>query len=186
VAFQRSLREKVAQTDTAQRRFADMKRTADSATSRLNDALKAELAAIEKEFQEITREIGGGAGGGGRGAGGGGGRGAAPPAGGRGGGAGGAAGAPAGGGGAGGAGGGDDQNPAPENTTFTIQQRAGTITDVMNAWFNPTPAQLEAVRTLPTDLQKQVEKLQKLVGERIPALQKALTDAGVTLRTGTR
>lgn len=186
-SFQRSLRERVAQADSAQRRFADIKRVADSAASRLSDETKKELAAIEKEFQDVAREIGGGAGAGGRGGRGGGGGGGAAGAGGRGaaGGAGsGAAGrggaAPPAGGAAGGAAAIDEQTPPPEPTTLTIQQRAGTITDVLNSWFNPTPAQLETVKALPTDLQKQVDKLQKLVNERIPALQRAMTAAGVS------
>jgi photosystem II stability/assembly factor-like uncharacterized protein len=170
-SFQRSLRERVAQADSAQRRFADIKRVADSAAARLSDETKKELAAIDKEFQDVAREIGGGAGAGGRGGRGGG----AGGAGGRGGAAGGA-----GGGAAGGAAAIDEQTPPPEPTTFTIQQRAGTIADVLNSWFNPTPAQIENVKTLPTDLQKQVDRVQKLVNERIPALQRAMTAAGVS------
>jgi len=175
VAFQRTLREKQAQADTAQRKFAELKRSADSATAKLSDDQKKELAAIEKEFQELTREVGGAAGGGRGGAGG---RGAA----------GGRGGAPAGSPPAGGAAAGgatatppiDDQGPPPEQTTLTVQAKFATTTEMLNVPFNPTPAQIEAMKALPADLQKQVDRLMKLVKERIPALQQALQAAGVT------
>jgi photosystem II stability/assembly factor-like uncharacterized protein len=92
VKTQRSLREKQAQLDTAQRLLAAAKRAADSAGTKVTPELKTQIAAVEKELADITREVGaanagrggGGGGGGGGGAAGGGrggrggGRGAAP------------------------------------------------------------------------------------------------------------
>ncbi len=178
VAVQRSLREKQAAADTAQRRFAELKRAADSSASKVTDAIKAEIAAIEKEMTELTRDLGVvAAGAGGRGGRGGG---AGAPAGG--GGRAGGAGAGTGAGAAGGAGGGDDQTPAPEPPSVTISVRAGTLNDVMAVPFNPTPAQLTTVRELPTALTGQGDRVTKVAKDRLPALQKALEAAGITVR----
>ena len=66
----------------------------------------------------------------------------------------------------------------------TVQARFNSTTDVLNVPFNPTPSQLETIKTLPGDLQKQMDRLQKLVKERIPALQKSLEAAGVQAPKG--
>ncbi|MGH7616932.1 MAG: WD40/YVTN/BNR-like repeat-containing protein, partial [Gemmatimonadaceae bacterium] len=56
VRVQRTLREKQAQLDTAQRLFAAAKRAADSAGTKVTPELKTQIAAVEKELAEITRE----------------------------------------------------------------------------------------------------------------------------------
>ncbi|HVZ48058.1 MAG TPA: hypothetical protein VG916_04705, partial [Gemmatimonadaceae bacterium] len=81
----------------------------------------------------------------------------------------------------GGGGGGGDDAGADDNTQ-TVQAKFGRTTDVMNVFFSPTPEQLRLVKSLPADLQKQADRLEKLVKERIPAIEKALQDAGVTVR----
>src|SRR5205814_260051 len=58
VKTQRVLREKQAQLDTAQRVFATAKRAADSAGTKMTPELKTQLAAVEKELADITREMG--------------------------------------------------------------------------------------------------------------------------------
>jgi len=204
VKLQRDLRERQAQLDTAERTLAAAKRAADSAGTKVTPELKAQIAAVEKELADVTREMGaaaggrggagrGGAGGGGAlaagGAGGGrGGRGAGGGRGGAGGGApnpqqAGAASAPAAGGAGAGAPSDQDQNPtgpvAPEN----IQARLGTTTELLNSTFNPNPEQKRLLLTLPTDLQKQGDRVKKVSTDQLPALLKALKDAGVDVKT---
>jgi photosystem II stability/assembly factor-like uncharacterized protein len=174
--LQRELRETQATLDSTQRRLADAKRVADSAGAKVPDAAKQEMAAIEKELAEVVAQLG--AQGGGRGGGGGG------AAGGRGGGA-----APAGGrGGRAGGGGGaedEDQNAPPVTPpNQTIQVRLGTTTELLNATFNPSPAQRQTVQALPAELRRQSDRLRKVTAERLPALLKALRDAGVEVRPG--
>jgi photosystem II stability/assembly factor-like uncharacterized protein len=196
VKAQRSLREKQAQLDTASRLLAAAKRAADSAGTKVTPELKTQIAAVEKELADITREVGaaqngrGGGGGGGGGAVGGGGRG------GRGGGRGaapaGATGAlttpPSGGpSAAGGAGAASDQeqNPTAPTTPQNIQAKLATTTEMLNATFNPNPAQRKTLQTLPTELQKQGDRVKRVSSDQLPALIKALKDAGIEVKTGT-
>ena len=197
VKSQRALREKQAELDTAQRLFAAAKRAADSAGTKVSPELKTQIAAVEKELADITREMGtanaGRGGGGGGGAGGGG----APAGGGRGGRGGGRGGAPAGtappagrppagaqGAGAGGAGASDqEQNPTAPTTPQTLQARLGTTTEMLNATFNPNPAQKKTMQTIPAEIQKQGERVKKVSTDQLPALIKALKDAGVDVKT---
>ncbi|MEO7084779.1 MAG: hypothetical protein ABI442_05875, partial [Gemmatimonadaceae bacterium] len=70
VKTQRTLREKQAQLDTAQRLYAAAKRAADTSASKMTPELTTQVAAVEKELAEITKEMGTAAGGrGGRGGG---------------------------------------------------------------------------------------------------------------------
>jgi photosystem II stability/assembly factor-like uncharacterized protein len=196
VKTQRSLREKQAQLDTLQRLVAATKRAADSAGTKITPELKTQLAAVEKELADITREVGaantgrGGGGGGGGGAGGagpggtgrggrggGGGRGGAPT------GDAGAAANPAGGAAAGGASD-QEQNPVAPTTPQNIQAKLATTTEMLNATFNPNPAQKKTIQMLPAELQKQGDRVKKLSSDQLPALLKALKDAGVEVKTG--
>ena len=209
VKLQRDLRERQAQLDTAERTLAAAKRAADSAGTKVSPELKTQIAAVEKELADITREMGaaaggrGGAGRGGPGGGGGGALAAGGAGGGRGGrgggrGAGGASAAPqqagatstaaaaapsSAAGPAGGAASDQDQNPtgpvAPEN----IQARLGTTTELLNSTFNPNPEQKRLLTTLPADLQKQGDRVKKVSTDQLPALLKALKDAGVDVKT---
>ncbi|HVE35896.1 MAG TPA: hypothetical protein VNC18_20190 [Gemmatimonadaceae bacterium] len=206
VKLQRELRERQAQLDTAQRALAAAKRTADSAGTKFTPELKTQLAAVEKELAEITRELGaanagrggrGGAGGGpgapalanaalgGGGAGGGrgrgGGRGGAPVA---------QAGAPADGAtapasGAAGAGvaGDQDQNPTGPTAPENIQAKLGTTAEMLNVTFNPNPEQKKTIQSIPAELQKQSERVKKVQTTSLPALLKALKDAGIDVKT---
>jgi len=193
VKSQRALRERQAELDTAQRTFAAAKRAADSSGAKVSPALKTQIAAVEKELADITREMGtanagrgggGGAGGGGptggapagggRGGRGGGGRGAAP-----------AGGAPASGQPAGGGAGASDQeqNPTAPTTPQTLQARLQTTTEMLNATFNPNPAQKKTMQTIPAEIQKQGDRVKKVSSDQLPALLKALKDAGVDVKT---
>ncbi len=191
VKTQRSLREKQAQLDTAQRMLAAAKRSADSAGTKFTPELKTQLAAVERELADITREVGAanaGRGGGGGGAGGaaggggrggrGGGRGAAPA---------GEAGTPPNpAGAAGGAGAGpsdQEQNPAPPTTPQNIQAKLATTTEMLNATFNPNPAQKKTIQTLPAELEKQGDRVKKVSSNQLPALLKALKDAGIEVKS---
>ena len=201
VKTQRALRERQAQLDTAQRTLAAAKRAADSSGTKVTPELKTQIAAVEKELADITREVGapnagrgaGGFGGFG-GAGGAGGAGAAL-GGGRGGRGGGRAGAPVAQSGAptgarpsgpsatpvaGGAD--EEQNPIAPTTPQNIQAKLGTTTEMLNVNFNPNPEQKRTLQTLPAELQKQGDRVKKLTTDQLPALLKALKDAGVEVK----
>jgi photosystem II stability/assembly factor-like uncharacterized protein len=167
VRVQRVLREAQARADTAQRTLADAKRAADAAGTKVQPPLKEKLAALEKALQEIVGQMGGV--GGGRGGRGGGGAGAA-------------------GGGRGGGGGGgptedNDQNaPPPVPASLTLQSRLGTMTELLNVNFNPSPEQAKTLRALPQDVDKQAERVKKVAGDELPALIGALKAAGVEVK----
>jgi hypothetical protein len=203
-SFQKTLREKQAQADTTQRKFADVRRTADSSMARMTPDAKAKLAALTKEMGEIIAQVGAppGTGRGGFGGGGGGGAGGAGGRGGRGGGraGGGVAGggragaaadssaagvAPAGGAPAGGTGGVDDQNALPTNPSVTtVQAKFNSLTEMLNVSFAVSDDQRKTLQALPADLQKQMDRVTKVVSDQLPALIKALKDAGIEVKTG--
>ena len=165
VRAQRALREAQAKADTTQRALADAKRAADAAGAKVSPALKQTIAALEKEMSEITAQIGGvGGGRGGRGGGGGGG-------GGRGGGV-----------GAGPAEDNDQNAPPPVPATQTLQGRIGTMNELLNANFNPTPDQQRTLRGVPQDIDTQAGRIRKLSLERLPALLDSLKAAGVEVK----
>jgi hypothetical protein len=197
--LQRTLREQQAELDTVQRAFAAAKRAADSSGTTISPELKAQIASVEKEIADVNRELGSAAGGrggfGGFGAFGafGGaattGRGVAGA---------GRGGAGAGRGGPGGRGATiatqagqpttgnappveDEQTPTQQQTPQNIQTRLGTTTEMLNATFNPSPAQKKTVQTLPADIEKEADRVKKISSTDLPALIKALKDAGVTV-----
>jgi photosystem II stability/assembly factor-like uncharacterized protein len=196
VRLQRDLREKQARLDTAQRALADVKRAAGADSSKLPAAVRQELAAVEKELGDIVAQIGAPGGRGGFGGGFGGGAGGGPVGtggAGGGGGRGGRGGAGAAGGGGAGAGGGaelgggDDQNAAPVTPpTQTIQARLGSTTELLNVPFNPSDDQRKTIQVLPAELQKQADRLTKVLNDRLPALTKAMKAAGVEVKPGAR
>ena len=177
--------------------LAAAKRAADSAGTKVTPELKTQLAAVEKELADITREVGA------ANAGRGGGvaavaavvaqpvaadaadevavgarrrrvsAGAPPnPAG------------PAGGAGARALAPSDqEQNPAPPTTPQNIQAKLATTTEMLNATFNPNPAQKKTIQTLPAELQKQGDRVKKVSSDQLPALIKALKDAGIEVKS---
>jgi hypothetical protein len=54
---------------------------------------------------------------------------------------------------------------------------------MLNATFNPNPAQKKTIQTLPAEIQKQGERVKKVSTDQLPALIKALKDAGVDVKT---
>jgi hypothetical protein len=116
------------------------------------------------------------------GRGGGGGRGGAP-AGGRGGRAGGGGRGAGGTGdarGGGGAGGGDqDQNPVAQTAPVTIQARLQTTNEMLGISFNPSPEQKRLMQVLPGEIQKNGDRVEKVMRDDLPALIKALKAVGV-------
>jgi hypothetical protein len=163
--LQRSVRDRVAQFDSLQRRFAEVKTAADSAAN-APAAAKTEAAAIETELTQIAQQIGATVGGG-RGGRGRGGRGGA------------------GGRGAGGAG--ADQPPedldpaAVVAQAQTVANRLGSLGEMLNGTYNPSPEQKATAVALPAEVQKQAERITNVSTVRLPALIKALKDAGVTV-----
>jgi hypothetical protein len=203
-SFERTFRERQARADSAERRFAAVRRAADASLSKLTPDAKAKLTALTKEMGEIIAEVGappgGGRGGrGGRGGAGGGRAGDGAPAdGGRGGGE-RAAGGRAGGGRAGagvaaagergagapaGAGGADDQIAPPPPSSNTVQARFNALTEMLNVTFSVTDDQRKTIGMLPTDLQQQMNRLTRAESEELPALIKALNDAGIEVKAG--
>jgi photosystem II stability/assembly factor-like uncharacterized protein/uncharacterized membrane protein YgcG len=196
-SFQKTLRAKQAQADTTQRKFAEIRRTADSSLGKLTPEAKAKLAALTKEMAEIIAQVGappgagrGGFGGGAAGGGGGGGRGGrggGRAGGGRGGAADSSGTAPTGGPPAGGAAGGaiDDQNALPTApSALTVQARFNALTEMLNVSFAVSDEQRKTLQALPADLQKQADRVTKVVTDELPALIKALKDSGVEVKTG--
>jgi hypothetical protein len=193
-SFQKTLREKQAQADTAQRRFVEVRRAADSSMAKMTPDAKAKLAALTKEMGEIIAQVGTppGAGRGGFGGGGaGGGRGAAGA------GRGGAGGGRAGGGrgaaidstttGAAPAGGApaaiDDQNALPPTQSVTtVQAKFNSLTEMLNVSFAVSEEQRKTLQALPADLQKQMDRVTKVTSEQLPALIRALKDAGIEVK----
>ena len=204
-AFQRTLRAKQAQTDTIERTFAEARRAADASLSKLPPETKAKLAALTKEMSEIIAQIGAppGAGRGGRGGGGGaGGAGGAAGAGGV------AAGAARGGRGGGGraaaaarqlrrtlraAGG--RRRPRAERSTIRTRCRRrrrlspfrrefNSLTEMLNVSFAVSDEQRKTLQALPADLQKQADRVTKVATDELPALIKALNDAGIQVKAG--
>ena len=53
----------------------------------------------------------------------------------------------------------------------------------MNATFNPNPAQKRTMQTIPAEIQKQGDRVKKVSTDQLPALIKALKDAGVDVKT---
>jgi hypothetical protein len=54
---------------------------------------------------------------------------------------------------------------------------------MLNATFNPNPAQRKTIQAIPAEIQKQGERVKKVSTEQLPALIKALKDAGVDVKT---
>lgn len=157
--LQAGMRETQARLDTAQRLVADARRAADSAAN-TPAATREQVAALEAELSAIVAQIGG--------------------AGGRGGGAG--RGGRAGGAGAGaGAGRGaidDDQQAPPPAPTQTITARLGAMNELMTGQFNPSADQRRSAQELPGLLRAQDDRLQRILRERLPAVQAALRSSG--------
>jgi hypothetical protein len=54
---------------------------------------------------------------------------------------------------------------------------------MLNATFNPNPAQKRTMQTIPAEIQKQGDRVKKVSTDQLPALIKALKDAGVDVKT---
>jgi len=67
-------------------------------------------------------------------------------------------------------------------TPQTVQARLATTTEMLNISFNPSPDQKKTIQALPADLQKQGDRITKVAKEQLPALIKALRDAGVEVK----
>lgn len=160
-----SLRDQQAQLDSLQRQLAETRSTVDSAGNRVPQEVRAQLAAIEAELRDIESRLGVGGGRGGRGGAAQGGRGGGGRT-----------------GGAGRGGGGDDEEtgqPPPSPPVPSVQERLASTTELLNVQFNPNPAQRRAVRELPAELEQTGRRIAQLRTARLPAVLRALDEAGV-------
>jgi photosystem II stability/assembly factor-like uncharacterized protein len=82
-----------------------------------------------------------------------------------------------------GAGGDQDQNPTSPTTPENIQAKLGTTTEMLNVQFNPSPEQKKTIQAIPAELQKQSDRVKKVSTTTLPALLKALKDAGSDVKT---
>ena len=73
--------------------------------------------------------------------------------------------------------------PTPPTTPQNIQAKLATTTEMLNATFNPNPAQKKTIQTLPAELQKQGDRVKKVSSDQLPALIKALKDAGIEVKS---
>jgi hypothetical protein len=74
--------------------------------------------------------------------------------------------------------------PPPPISQKTIQARLGTMTDIMNVLFAPSPEQLKTLKGFPAELQLQMDRVTKVRADRLPALLQQLKAAGVDVKTG--
>jgi hypothetical protein len=81
------------------------------------------------------------------------------------------------------AGGDQDQNPTGPTAPENIQAKLGTTTEMLNVQFNPSPEQKKTVQAIPAELQKQGDRVKKVSTSSLPALLKALKDAGIEVKT---
>jgi hypothetical protein len=54
---------------------------------------------------------------------------------------------------------------------------------MLNVTFNPNPEQKKTLQALPAELQKQGDRVKKVSTDQLPALLKALKEAGVEVKT---
>ena len=66
----------------------------------------------------------------------------------------------------------------------TVQARFNSLTEMLNVSFAVSEDQRKTIQALPADLQKQMDRVTKVVNDQLPALIKALKDAGIDLKTG--
>ena len=55
---------------------------------------------------------------------------------------------------------------------------------MLNISFSVTDDQKKTIQALPSDLQKQMDRVTKVVHEDLPALIKSLKDAGIEVKSG--
>ena len=77
----------------------------------------------------------------------------------------------------------EEQNPTAPTTPQTLQARLGTTTEMLGISFNPNPEQKKTIQALPAEIQKQGDRVGKVAAGELPALIKALKDAGIEVKT---
>jgi hypothetical protein len=77
----------------------------------------------------------------------------------------------------------EEQNPAVSSTPQTIQAKLGTTTEMLNLSFNPSPAQKKTIQTIPAELQKQADRVNKVSSDALPTLIRNLKAAGIEVKT---
>ncbi len=79
----------------------------------------------------------------------------------------------------------DDQNALPPTQSVTtVQARSNLLSEMLNISFAVSEEQRKAVQALPFDLQKQMDRVSRVVSTGLPDLIKALKDSGIDLKTG--
>ncbi|MGH7616210.1 MAG: hypothetical protein ACREPM_03185, partial [Gemmatimonadaceae bacterium] len=76
----------------------------------------------------------------------------------------------------------DEQSPVAAQAPQNIQARLGTTTEMLGISFNPSPDQKKTLQALPAELQKQGDRVAKVSTGDLPALIKALKEAGVEVK----
>ena len=80
----------------------------------------------------------------------------------------------------GGGGGGDEADEGPRS----VQQRLQTAAGVHRATAMPTRQEMDALRSVPGDLDREVKRINEILTERLPAFFNTLDDAGVPWTLG--
>ena len=65
---------------------------------------------------------------------------------------------------------------------MTVQARFNALTEMLNISFAVSDEQRKTLQALPADLQKQMDRVTKVVNDQLPALIKALKDSGVEVK----
>ena len=66
----------------------------------------------------------------------------------------------------------------------TVQAKFNALTEMLNVSFAVTEDQRKVIQALPADLQKQMDRVTKVEHDDLPALIKALKDAGIEVKAG--
>jgi photosystem II stability/assembly factor-like uncharacterized protein len=151
VRFQKTVADAQRSADSTVLRYAAVKKAADADSTKVPAATKAQLADVDKTVQAYVKQIGVGP--------------AAraavtpvrPPAGGA----------------------EDDDNSASGAPDMSFTSRLGTLNSSLNAMFPVSSAQQQLLKQLQSELAEQGAKLAKVKSTELPAVSKALTDAGV-------
>ena len=66
---------------------------------------------------------------------------------------------------------------------ITVQAKFNSVAEMLNISFAVSEDQRKTLQALPGDLQKQMDRVTKVVNDGLPALVKSLKDAGIDVKT---
>jgi hypothetical protein len=64
-----------------------------------------------------------------------------------------------------------------------VQAKFNSVAEMLNVSFAVSEEQRKTLQALPAELQKQMDRVNKVVTDQLPALIKALKDAGIEVKT---